>query len=275
MDQEEDGVVGGNPPALRASLRRRRRLTPPPPSPHASGDSSSLRPGPTGEMALALFALDARHVPAAFLDDCGRVSGLNREAEAILGDGLRVNNGRLFSDDRQADAELRRIVGVLATPAGASLIETSPIMVARRGRRALLVEVLPTARSCPEAGPGVVALLLITDLERQASVPESVLRTAFGLTSAEARLAKSLAEGNDLQAVCGILGIATETARTQLKAVFGKTQTHRQSELVSLLSRFQSTGIRAADGRPGEAGTPMVPAPGGNAQRSVHRATPR
>jgi DNA-binding CsgD family transcriptional regulator len=243
MDQEEDGVAGGDPIALRSSLRTRRRPTPHSPPAFAPDRRSALFPATEAPLALALFALDARSVPAAFLDDCGRISGINREAEAILGAGLRVNNGRLFSEDRQADAELRRIIGVLATPAGASLIEASPVMVARPGRRALLVEVLPTARSCPEAGPNVVALLLITDLERQVSVAETVLRTAFGLTSAEARLAKFLGEGNDLQAVCGILGIATETARTQLKAVFGKTQTHRQSELVSLLSRFQSSGL--------------------------------
>jgi DNA-binding CsgD family transcriptional regulator len=242
MDQEEDGVVGGDPIALRSSLRTRRgpaRQSTPALLPDRG---SAPSPATEAPLALALFALDARGVPAAFLDDCGRISGINRGAEAILGVGLRVNNGRLFSEDRQADAELRRIIGVLATPAGASLIEASPVMVPRPGRRALLVEVLPTTRSCPEAGPNVVALLLITDLERQASVAEPVLRTAFGLTSAEARLAKFLGEGNDLQAVCGILGIATETARTQLKAVFGKTQTHRQSELVSLVSRFQSSG---------------------------------
>lgn len=251
MDQEEDSTVRGDPVAPGTSLRRRRRPLPVTPAGHPAVEPASPMPTSAGGIALALFALDARHVPAAFLDDCGRVSGLNREAEAILGDGLRVNNGRLFSDDRQADAELRRIIGVLATPAGASLIEAAPIMVSRPGRRALLVEVLPTARSCPEAGPQIVALLVITDLERQASVPEAVLRTAFGLTSAEARLARFLAEGNDLNAVCGILGIAIETARTQLKAVFGKTQTHRQSELVSLLSRFQSSRLdefqRAAD----------------------------
>jgi DNA-binding CsgD family transcriptional regulator len=34
------------------------------------------------------------------------------------------------------------------------------------------------------------------------------------------------------------LGVARETARNQLKSVFQKTDTHRQSHLVSLLARF-------------------------------------
>jgi DNA-binding CsgD family transcriptional regulator len=35
------------------------------------------------------------------------------------------------------------------------------------------------------------------------------------------------------------LSIARDTARNQLKAVFAKTNTHRQGELVALLSRIQ------------------------------------
>ncbi len=34
------------------------------------------------------------------------------------------------------------------------------------------------------------------------------------------------------------LGIARETARNQLKAIFAKTATHRQGELIALLSRL-------------------------------------
>jgi DNA-binding CsgD family transcriptional regulator len=34
------------------------------------------------------------------------------------------------------------------------------------------------------------------------------------------------------------LGIARETARNQLKAVLAKTGTHRQSELVAMISRL-------------------------------------
>lgn len=63
------------------------------------------------------------------------------------------------------------------------------------------------------------------------------LRLAWGLTPAEARLAHLLLLPLSLQESARHLGISSETARTHLKALFGKTRTHRQAELlVKLLS---------------------------------------
>ena len=58
------------------------------------------------------------------------------------------------------------------------------------------------------------------------------LRGHFGLTLAEARLALHLVTGETLRSAAAKLSISYETARTQLKNVFGKTGTCRQAELV-------------------------------------------
>lgn len=47
-----------------------------------------------------------------------------------------------------------------------------------------------------------------------------------------------IAEGTSLESAAEKLNISRETARTELKFVFAKTDTHRQSELVALLSRL-------------------------------------
>jgi DNA-binding CsgD family transcriptional regulator len=65
------------------------------------------------------------------------------------------------------------------------------------------------------------------------------LRTCLGLTPAEAKLPGS--SGAELKAVADELGVTHETARNQLKAVFAKTETHRQPRLVALLARIAST----------------------------------
>src|SRR5262245_18902994 len=65
-----------------------------------------------------------------------------------------------------------------------------------------------------------------------------VLKTRFGLNSAETRLVVLLFAGASLRSCAKALGIQYETARTYLKSVFQKTGTHRQAELV--LTVFQA-----------------------------------
>jgi len=85
------------------------------------------------------------------------------------------------------------------------------------------------------------AVLVLVDTTEEYRPPESVLRSVFGLTPAEARLAARLAGGQSLATASEELGIAKETARGQLKAIFAKTDVRRQAELVALLVKFTRT----------------------------------
>src|SRR5262245_38452767 len=62
-----------------------------------------------------------------------------------------------------------------------------------------------------------------------------LLRSHFGLTPAEARLALHLVAGETLRSAEAKLSITYETARTHLKNIFSKTGTCRQAELVVVL----------------------------------------
>ena len=79
---------------------------------------------------------------------------------------------------------------------------------------------------------------MIIDPDAHPRPPDAVLQTCFGLTLSEARLARKLSSGERLETVADQLGIAYQTARNQLKAIFAKTETHRQAELAALLARF-------------------------------------
>lgn len=57
----------------------------------------------------------------------------------------------------------------------------------------------------------------------------------FGLTPAEARLATALCDGASLNEYAGLHGVSVGTVRIQLKSIFSKTNTSRQSELIRLL----------------------------------------
>lgn len=65
--------------------------------------------------------------------------------------------------------------------------------------------------------------------------PIDLLRSHFGLTPAEARLALQLVAGETLRSAAAKLGISYETVRTHLKTIFNKTGTCRQAELVVVL----------------------------------------
>lgn len=68
--------------------------------------------------------------------------------------------------------------------------------------------------------------------------PETSLRSRYGLTRAEIRVAAALAEGLSVRAIADRHGVTYETARSQIKSVLSKTGTSRQAELVALLAKL-------------------------------------
>ena len=71
-----------------------------------------------------------------------------------------------------------------------------------------------------------------------AGMPQAAfLKCRFDLTPAEARIVLRLVAGDSLRCAANALGITYGTVRTQLKAVFQKTGTCRQAELVIVVIR--------------------------------------
>jgi len=58
----------------------------------------------------------------------------------------------------------------------------------------------------------------------------------FRLTPAEARLAGLIANGRSLMVAATELHITKNTARTHMKRIYAKTETHRQVDLVRLIA---------------------------------------
>jgi len=61
------------------------------------------------------------------------------------------------------------------------------------------------------------------------------LSAAFNLTPAEVRVCRLLGEGLSPKEIASALGIQYETVRKQLQAIYRKTNTDRQSELMRLM----------------------------------------
>ena len=88
------------------------------------------------------------------------------------------------------------------------------------------------------------ALLFVDNPDHQALPTQAEhWARAFGLTPAEARLAIHLATGASLTEAADMLGVTHNTVRAQLRAIFDKTDTHRQTELIRLLQGFGSLHV--------------------------------
>ncbi|WP_157085562.1 helix-turn-helix transcriptional regulator [Methylobacterium sp. Leaf99] len=92
----------------------------------------------------------------------------------------------------------------------------------------------------PLGGPGTTAastIVILIDLRYNPRPTVSVLQKLFDLTPAEARLAIEIASGQMLSEISSKMRLSSATLRTQLSAVFTKTKTRRQAELIAVLTR--------------------------------------
>jgi DNA-binding CsgD family transcriptional regulator len=193
-----------------------------------------------GRIALSSVsnALNAVRQPAIALDRLGFVLDANCSAEALFDADLHVKDRRLAVGDAAARRDLENLAGRLLTTSDLAALPCDPIIVRRREQRPVILRVLPVHGAARTPFLGARALLTLTPVRPRSGPEAAALAGAFGLTAAEARLAAIMAEGLNPEQAAIALGVSPATARNQLKGIFGKTDTHRQSELVALLSRL-------------------------------------
>jgi DNA-binding CsgD family transcriptional regulator len=189
-------------------------------------------------LSASTNALDLVRQPAVALDRLGHVIEINSAAAAIFSDELRIRNRRLFLRDREANSAIETLVDRLRMIRDTEAFAVAPIVVKRDVPPPLIIRVLPVDAIAGGPFLGARAILVFTDLKIRPGPEPGLLRRAFNLTAAEARLAAVIATGVSPEEAAERLEIARETARKQLKSVFEKTGAHRQGELVALLSRF-------------------------------------
>jgi DNA-binding CsgD family transcriptional regulator len=166
----------------------------------------------------------------------GRCHLANRAALAILEkkDGLSLSRTGLVAD-RAADTRLlQRLLQEAVTAPELGEPKGSPLTLPRRSTpSALIVRVVPgPGLNCWPGAQNGAALLTLYDQDLGLEVDESVLSKLYGLTRGEAALAAHLLRGKSIEEAAELLFVSPHTARTHLKRIFMKTDTHRQTELV-------------------------------------------
>jgi DNA-binding CsgD family transcriptional regulator len=180
-------------------------------------------------------ALNAMCLPAIALDQHGFVADVNAAAEAVFDNDVKIRDRRLFVRDPAARALLKEVIDQLRTSPPLNPSATDPIIVQRRDKMPVIVRIWSFDWAARLPMQEVRAFLTLNALGPKPGPPAAILAKTFRLTPAEAKLACVIARGASPGIAAGELKISRETARNQLKSVFAKTDTHRQSELVALL----------------------------------------
>ena len=187
-----------------------------------------------------LDAFDASHSPVAMIDGIGEVVRLNRSAERLLGPDLQIVRRRIVSWSRDATQALDRALHDLIWRRTAEAFEP-PVVLPRRNGCPIVAYPSRLSNAVREGFALAQGFVVFVDLAaRPASVAADLVRI-FALTPAEGRLADRLLSEESLEAAAENLGVAIGTARNQLKAVYQKTDTHGQGQLIALMGRLANS----------------------------------
>jgi DNA-binding CsgD family transcriptional regulator len=81
----------------------------------------------------------------------------------------------------------------------------------------------------------VRAVAFVCDLAERVRPAQEILRTLFGFTPAECRVALLLGDGHAQREISQMLGVSSNTLKSHLASIYAKTNTSRQCQLVRLL----------------------------------------
>jgi len=193
---------------------------------------------------MAESALDDLCVAALLLDRDGKLVHANHHGECLLRNeqGVRLHDGRVTATAREQSVELAaRIEQACCAVTDGSMPGAQSLLLRDRGTDSpnLLAVVSPLetpASELREVWPAASVALYVGDFEDTGLLRPEVLRSLYGLTDAEARLAVAIGRGRELAELSDCWQVSVETLRSHLKSIFAKTGTNRQTELVRLLA---------------------------------------
>jgi DNA-binding CsgD family transcriptional regulator len=190
-------------------------------------------------LVTGLSALEQLKCAALVIDERRVVINLNGPAQKLLGEDFNILAGRPVARDRASNSRLQRLLASALVAERGNEASCEPAVIARAEAPWLLADAMPVTSFGSDLFNAGRVVLVLTDLTHLSVPDETRLSLVFSLTAAEAKLAKTLASGHGIDAAADSLRVNRETARTQLKAVFAKTNTRRQAELVALVARFR------------------------------------
>jgi len=210
------------------------------------------RPALTGFTTLSKAILDKLDRGVVLLDVNGKVLDSNAIGRAVLanGSGIMVRKNRLTFADGETDSQFNRLLeanggaradgkaarktGAKADPSAGKAARVVAAKIKRPGAVSCLVLITPVTLDGEAHTAGFLALIY-SPAERRDITPE-VLLEIYGLTRAQADVARQLYAGLSVEETAARLGLSLNTVRTHLKQIFSKCEVQSQAELMHTLA---------------------------------------
>lgn len=196
------------------------------------------------QACVSKAVLERLRLPLLVVDETGRLMLANAEAEATMHrqQAIRIENGLLRIDTLRPgrlEQLLRAACGCNgpATAAGAHVSGNQ-----QQPTLQVIITPLPAHMPFVHAWLRPLALVVIQHPDLSQSSRASLLQQLYDLTLAEARVALAVLRGATPSGIAQQSGVSIATVRSQLKAVFLKTGTTRQAELIRMLSPVLMVG---------------------------------
>lgn len=209
------------------------------------------------QVASSLAALDRLPSGVVLLDGRRTVQFANRAAQAAIerGNTLVMRSGDMASESgelhlcrrlRAHEAELQRAIHAALAQSNEAVPEHfshALVIPDETGRPQCVIHVAPLGLSHTFAvsGDSPRVIVFLFDLNLASAIRPECLCERFGMTPAEAAAALQVLQGGSVEAMAARTGVSINTLKTQLKAVYAKTSTNRQADLLKLLLALATT----------------------------------
>lgn len=177
-------------------------------------------------------ALDACSDAVILVDKTARPIVLNTVARLLLaqGHGITLSKGRLAATSGAETDLLRRLISGDTVGARPNML-----IVCRSCRMPVSLQFVPFPLHLRVSENSSDAAAVIVARRPSCGETANLFQDCYGMTRSEARLAAMITDGYSLIHAAAMLNISHNTARTHMKRVYSKTNTHRQVDLVKLL----------------------------------------
>jgi DNA-binding CsgD family transcriptional regulator len=182
---------------------------------------------------IASETLAALGLPALVLNEQGKVLAANSLIEGLGGYVQWRAQDRASLKDKAANQLLGDAIAAIDAAGGS--VRSFPVR--DRGAEAMMVaHVIPIRLSARDIFVRCAAAVVLTPVTLPQAPPVELVQSLFDLTPAEARVARSLAAGETVDAIASARGVSQNTVRDQVRGVLEKTGCHRQTDVVALLT---------------------------------------